>query len=104
MTLVGYVLILFFKAVGTLRRGWRRRPALPIGSPLGISGQALRLLRSATLEQRHAGCVGLWNGLRPRCITAIAEATMAPKPHSLGLDPGNHQAPGSCFVGNASAQ
>jgi hypothetical protein len=35
---------------------------------------------------------------------AIAEATMAPKPHSLGLDPGNHQAPGSCFVGNASAQ
>ena len=65
---------------------------------LAISGQALRLLRSATLEQRHAGYVGLWNGLRHRCITAIAEATMAPKPHSLGLDPGNHQAPGSCFV------
>ena len=35
------------------------------------------------------------NRVRPKALTLYAT--------SLGVETGNHQAPGSCFVGNASA-
>jgi hypothetical protein len=43
---------------------------------------------------RAGGCVSLWNSLRHRCVMAVAEATMAPKPHSQPR-PGPRQSPGA---------